>query len=99
MTDKEHSDLTPANKEILKQNERKMRMFNAMDVAFTKVQEEFDNEGILPSFIEMKEAIMMLFWKVETYEDGAKFAYHMSQLAEAQKPNVSTTFNKNTGVG
>ena len=89
-----NSDLTPANKEILKQYERKMRMFNAIDQAFTKIQEDFDKDEQPVSFIEMKEAVNMLLWKIETYEDGAKFMYHMSE----HKPNVTTTFKKDVGI-
>lgn len=81
---------TPEEVIILVSHERKMKLFNAIDEAFAKVNSEFDNEENQPSFQEMYESIDMLKNKVRRLEMDAYFAYksiEASNLVHIDKPS------------
>lgn len=78
-------ELTPESKQILKSDQRKMKMFYAIDNAFANVNNEFDETNDPPSFQEMYDAINMLHYKIQRLELDARFAYNM---AMTKKPNV-----------
>jgi len=81
---------TPDEVVILVSHERKMKMFNAIDEAFAKANQEFDEKNNQPSFQEMYESIDMLKNKVRRLEMDAYFAYksiEAASLVHIDKPS------------